>query len=397
MGNVQQRGKADRLTKFQREKLKYDFYTFFDLNNDGCLTYKDFLWAKDKICYMSGWKIDSPKYKITEALFNEIWESLEILADVDKDGKITKTEWLKMWTSYKKEIMDKEKEGKEFLKLYYENEHIQHSGPNDSPNGLETSSDTTEIVGESNNNNYEETNLVRDEDDWPVQLDSDEEPMSVHLQNTKEDMTMEISADNGQKSPEESLKTASDEMTKAKDSLSNGLNSSISLKASENNIADSTILEQFAADKTNFVENTKLPKWLYKYLLFRFNLLDRTGDGIIDHEEFEYVLSEFGVSERVARQAFTIFTQNDTLELDFDYFVQLFEEYYLSDDPSDLGNFINGKLEFGDLESSDEEPENEPDPGLLDHRINSSTSIHSMDDDLRLDGDDCPKSKKKKN
>ena len=65
-----------------------------DLNNDGCLTYKDFLWAKDKICYMSGWKIDSPKYKITEALFHEIWESLEIIADVDKDGKITKTEWV---------------------------------------------------------------------------------------------------------------------------------------------------------------------------------------------------------------------------------------------------------------------------------------------------------------
>ena len=68
--------------------------SFSDLNNDGCLTYKDFLWAKDKICYMSGWKIDSPKYKITEALFHEIWESLEIIADVDKDGKITKTEWV---------------------------------------------------------------------------------------------------------------------------------------------------------------------------------------------------------------------------------------------------------------------------------------------------------------
>ena len=43
---------------------------------------------------MSGWKIDSPKYKITEALFHEIWESLEIIADVDKDGKITKKEWV---------------------------------------------------------------------------------------------------------------------------------------------------------------------------------------------------------------------------------------------------------------------------------------------------------------
>ena len=66
-----------------------------DLNNDGCLTYNDFLWAKDKICYMSGWKIDNPKYKITEALFKEIWESLEQIADIDKDGKITKTEWVR--------------------------------------------------------------------------------------------------------------------------------------------------------------------------------------------------------------------------------------------------------------------------------------------------------------
>ena len=77
------------------DQTQYLLLLCSDLNNDGCLTYKDFLWAKDKICFMSGWKIDSPKYKITEALFNEIWESLEFLADVDKDGKITKTEWVR--------------------------------------------------------------------------------------------------------------------------------------------------------------------------------------------------------------------------------------------------------------------------------------------------------------
>ena len=113
---------------------------------------------------------------------------------------------------------------------------------------------------------------------------------------------------------------ASDKMTKAKDSLVDG-------SFQEKDIADSTILEQFAiADKTNFVENSKLPKWLYKYLLFRFNLLDRTGDGVIDHEEFEYVLSEFGVSERTARQAFTIFTQVGQQFLIF--FKRFFVEYY---------------------------------------------------------------------
>ena len=90
-----------------------------------------------KICYMSGWKIDSPKYKITEMLFNEIWESLEVIADLDKDGKITKTEWLMMWKTYKKEISEKEKEQKDFLRNYYRHSIRKHNGdsPDDSKKG----------------------------------------------------------------------------------------------------------------------------------------------------------------------------------------------------------------------------------------------------------------------
>ena len=47
-------------------------------------------------------------------------------------------------------------------------------------------------------------------------------------------------------------------------------------------IAELTILEQFAAAETSNFEETqpdycRLPKWLYKYLVFRFNLLDRVG------------------------------------------------------------------------------------------------------------------------
>ena len=37
--------------------------------------FQDFQWAKDKICCMSGWKIDSEKYRKTEKLFTEIWVS----------------------------------------------------------------------------------------------------------------------------------------------------------------------------------------------------------------------------------------------------------------------------------------------------------------------------------
>lgn len=76
------------------------------------------------------------------------------------------------------------------------------------------------------------------------------------------------------------------------------------------------------------------------------------------------------------------FLQNNTADLDFEYFVRLFEEYYLSDNPSDLGNFINGRLEFETEEQGADSGSEEEDPGLVDHQAYSSTSLHSMDDDL---------------
>ena len=87
-------------------------------------------------------------------------------------------------------------------------------------------------------------------------------------------------------------------------------------------------------------------------------------------------------SKKITQPFFFILFQNHTRKLDFDYFVSLFEEYYLSDDPSCLGNFINGKLDYEADDSENEDLDFETDPGLLDHRRTSSTSVHSMDDDL---------------
>ena len=77
-----------------------------------------------------------------------------------------------MWTAYKKEIMEKENDHEEFLKLYYQREHTQHvisPTDDDKVNGHEK-----EVPNETNieNNNYERNNFVRDEDDWPVQVSS---------------------------------------------------------------------------------------------------------------------------------------------------------------------------------------------------------------------------------
>ena len=65
MGNVAlqaEAGGGGALTPFQRSKVIFDFEKFFDLNKDGILTYKDFLWAKDRICQMSGWKVVRTPY-----------------------------------------------------------------------------------------------------------------------------------------------------------------------------------------------------------------------------------------------------------------------------------------------------------------------------------------------
>ena len=85
------------MSSFVIKKFKVFFVLHIfhlDLNNDGHLSFNDLLWAKDKICFMSGWKIGTDKYKETEALFKSIWASLEALADINKDGKITKAEWV---------------------------------------------------------------------------------------------------------------------------------------------------------------------------------------------------------------------------------------------------------------------------------------------------------------
>ncbi|GBM75128.1 hypothetical protein AVEN_233774-1, partial [Araneus ventricosus] len=99
-------------------------------------------------------------------------------------------------------------------------------------------------------------------------------------------------------------------------------------------------------DKTLRSGSSALPEWLTTYLWCRFNIYDRTGDGAIDVEEFAYILENFGIPERQSRQCFTMMTLNDTKPLDFAYFCELAIEYYTSDDPSALGNFITGKLNF---------------------------------------------------
>uniref|UniRef100_A0A914WCC7 EF-hand domain-containing protein n=1 Tax=Plectus sambesii TaxID=2011161 RepID=A0A914WCC7_9BILA len=89
-----------------------------------------------------------------------------------------------------------------------------------------------------------------------------------------------------------------------------------------------------------------LPLWCYRYMLHRFHMFDRTGDGTIDKEEYEYVISHFNVSAATAHKAFVLFSENHQRTIDFPTFCHLCAEYYFSSDPAALGNFIVGKLDW---------------------------------------------------
>lgn len=98
------------------------------------------------------------------------------------------------------------------------------------------------------------------------------------------------------------------------------------------------------ADKKDSGEDA--PTWLATYMWFRFNMYDRTGDGIVDEEEFCFVLEDFGIPAKQSRQCFLMMTKNGEKQLDYEYFCQLAEEYFNSEDESALGNFITGNLSF---------------------------------------------------
>ncbi|KAK3095447.1 hypothetical protein FSP39_014788 [Pinctada imbricata] len=206
---------SPELTPFQKKKLLHEFFTFFDLNKDGQLEWKDFDLARKKICDLSGWKPGEDKFIQTHELFVMIWRKLQDEADTNNDGLVTSDEWLKMWEKFNEQCI---KEAKK------------------------------------------------------------EDPVPG---------------------------------------------------------------------------DRKIPDWLEEYIKYKFNLLDRTGDGHVDADEFEYVLSDFGVPPRDAKNAFLMFSQNNEKKVDFEYFKELCTDYYRSDDPSALGNFITGKLDFNDVQIND--------------------------------------------
>ncbi|KAB0802083.1 hypothetical protein PPYR_04269 [Photinus pyralis] len=85
--------------------------------------------------------------------------------------------------------------------------------------------------------------------------------------------------------------------------------------------------------------------WQTQYLKFMFNLEDSSGDGAIDVEEFTGVCSCYGVDASECRIAFQKMCAGEP-QVTYDQFKKLWNQFFISENPSDPGNFIFGKTKF---------------------------------------------------
>ncbi|OXA52280.1 calexcitin-1 [Folsomia candida] len=86
--------------------------------------------------------------------------------------------------------------------------------------------------------------------------------------------------------------------------------------------------------------------WQNTYQSFMFYLLDTSGDGSIDVDEFTSVCSTYGVSPDECRGAYKKLSKDGTVKVDKPYYSVLWKDFFFSDDTAALGNFIFGKINF---------------------------------------------------
>jgi hypothetical protein len=93
----------------------------------------------------------------------------------------------------------------------------------------------------------------------------------------------------------------------------------------------------------------KMSIWQWEYLKFMFFLLDSSADKFVDVDEYSEVMKIYGVEPKESKLAFSCFAlTKDGKKLDkIDYgiFVQLWNEFFASNDPNDRGAWLFGIVE----------------------------------------------------
>jgi juvenile hormone diol kinase len=97
------------VSEVRKAKLNYVFDTYFDINQDGSIEQNDFELAIENIAKCRGYTKGGPRYKDTSDSFLKIWDNLRSKADTNKDNKVSREEWIALWSGA---------ENEEWKKLY---------------------------------------------------------------------------------------------------------------------------------------------------------------------------------------------------------------------------------------------------------------------------------------
>lgn len=81
----------------------YLFKIFFDADGSGVVTKGDFEQSIKKLGKAKGWSEGDEKYKVAEKAMLDIWQGMQLKADLNKDGEITADEWIAMWEGFAKD------------------------------------------------------------------------------------------------------------------------------------------------------------------------------------------------------------------------------------------------------------------------------------------------------
>uniref|UniRef100_A0A914XBD3 EF-hand domain-containing protein n=1 Tax=Plectus sambesii TaxID=2011161 RepID=A0A914XBD3_9BILA len=95
--------------------------------------------------------------------------------------------------------------------------------------------------------------------------------------------------------------------------------------------------------------NGSTPDWQKLYLEYMFQLLDASGDKLVDQSEYIQVMGYFDISRSEATACFDKFALNEQGELvmaiTYEKFVTLWEEYFTSTDMNSTGNYLLGFID----------------------------------------------------
>lgn len=101
---------------------------------------------------------------------------------------------------------------------------------------------------------------------------------------------------------------------------------------------------EYYEDVVNYDYGNEEPLWR-KRANVSFDIIDTNKDGVWSLQEYQTLFKIYGLDEQLATEIFPRLDLNSDGHISKEEYLQLTEEFYLSDDPKSPGNFLFGLYE----------------------------------------------------